>query len=729
MTEEARRRIRELKKEEQQLVNSGPFSQDDADRQSRINEKIRELSQREGVNPDEVTVQTNQDTEQTTSNTSNTSNRETTNNEENRGNTGGEETLSRDEVLDRIEQLEQQESQLAEKDNFSQDDVRKQNYLNLQIESYKQALDENPRIVRSKAPDEETGIGVTAREEDALDQFQERVEENTPYDASDVAVNRTEEGVKFSIEEAAIESRKDRKQAEQFFEEQRQEDVSSERIDSVPDFVDKVRSDPTEITREDLITGGVSIMQRGQEVGEAGSEIVNQDTLVRETSELSSRFASNLGLGTAQERQGFERQFQDTFSGTNLRPSTTLERRIAGISEGSEAVKSGFESSEVLDFAATQSQFTQTQSELDARQDLATGIGTGGSQLIGLGVATTGAVPRALEEDTPSIQEGVATGAELTAEEVTSSPAEFTGQEIGEEVGEGIIGTAVLGPAGIGLAATPTPEFTPEVNPDISGTASKTIQGVRDRASSTFQTVRQRARNTEGFSLTNTRKGTVTTGSDTNAVPDFVTQFESESPGFNTETEEVLMPDTPDQTAGIETETTTSTETESSAAPVRPQNVTGPTAQSDILSEAPTLDQSTPAIETETETITRSDAFADIRAEFTSRPEALADVRTESRAEPEINVEPESELTPRIGFGGGSDRTPDSESIIAEPDVGSGIEGGFAASVSGIFSGETLTEEEAEEELEQGLTGFETRGLVVDENNDNNGNGGIEDIL
>lgn len=86
-----------------------------------------------------------------------------------------------------------------------------------------------------------------------------------------------------------------------------------------------------------------------------------------------------------------------------------------------------------------------------------------------------------------------------------------------------------------------------------------------------------------------------------------------------------------------------------------------------------------------------------------------------------------SRRTPSPELGSEQDASQGSQNIL-EPDIGADTEGIFAASVSGIFSGETITQEEAEEQLEQGLTGFETRGLVID-NDDSNQGGGIEDLL
>jgi hypothetical protein len=86
-----------------------------------------------------------------------------------------------------------------------------------------------------------------------------------------------------------------------------------------------------------------------------------------------------------------------------------------------------------------------------------------------------------------------------------------------------------------------------------------------------------------------------------------------------------------------------------------------------------------------------------------------------------------SRRTPSPELGSEQDADQEAQNIL-EPDIGADTEGIFAASVSGIFSGETITKEEAEEQLEQGLTGFETRGLVID-NDDSNQGGGIEDLL
>lgn len=102
----------------------------------------------------------------------------------------------------------------------------------------------------------------------------------------------------------------------------------------------------------------------------------------------------------------------------------------------------------------------------DAIESIGRGAATGGSQLPGLLIATPGATSNALEDDTPSLTEGAATGGELFVEEAESDPVGLVGEEIGEEISEkAVFGTAgavigkTAGRASSIAGSVPTPDF------------------------------------------------------------------------------------------------------------------------------------------------------------------------------------------------------------------------------------------------------------------------------
>jgi hypothetical protein len=764
MTEEARKRIRELKKEEQQLVNSGPFSQDDADRQSRINEKIRELSQREGVNPDEVTVETNQDTEQTTSNTSNTSNRETTNNEENRGNTGGEETLSRDEVLDRIEQLEQQESQLAQKDNFGQDDVRKQNYLNRQIESYKNALEENPREVVAKQRDEESGEAIPVTIIDEVNQAQQRIEEQTGVEP-DTTI--TEDGrIQVTPDEDRI---RNIQEQEQFFQQQRQREQGILPEGFEPDNRREAAAVAADQFVEQQILRGTEGLSQG---------IRRREQQARENDGLGQLPFQAAGAASAGFNQFF---FETDFTQEELSRRSPVEVEstpnvdntlVEDFNREREQKSNQYYGSVVgtatnLDDAArtfggglarpytVRNAVTETEGEYNPNFDLGQGITSFGASTAEDAVENPGGV--ILSTFTGGVAGRTATSAGRTVSSIDAS-----------DIAETTDAARRVADPRTGFGRRPLPgEETPDttVTEDIASFVSGDL-GERRMTSQELQQFDV----VEGENIPDNPQGIPTTErTRTEVINDFLTntrqgQLQLERPRTRTRTTEDFdtsgrdLDGSTDVTTPqdrIEIDTETDTVRRAADDFDRPRNNqrefnqpgtglgTGTglaTGAASALGSPQEFDQGQPQgldqefnQEFENEIVQQPEQGQ----EFFPEQEQSQDFFTEQTETSfdEFTRQP-SGITrgnfdrPRIG-GGEDDTRIEQAFTEQDTDIGNANQGVFASSVSGIFSGETLTEEEAEEALEQGLTGFETRGIVV-ENNDNsneNNDGGIGDLL
>lgn len=179
-----------------------------------------------------------------------------------------------------------------------------------------------------------------------------------------------------------------------------------------------------------LITG-VEIMQAGQKFGDQ----VAEKTVGRLEDPLEDLFNPEIVTETGQtvENQKLEENLQSSVS-------KVAERR--------------------------------TESFRDVSQDFTSGVAGGLPQLIGLGVATPGAVARATREKTPSIATGAVKGAELTTKEFSKDPSKFIAEETGEEVAEAAAGALIGGPVGAAVGATPIPEVTPSIQ-------TKAVEGER----------------------------------------------------------------------------------------------------------------------------------------------------------------------------------------------------------------------------------------------------------
>lgn len=316
--------------------------------------------------------------------------------------------------------------------------------------------------------------------------------------------------------------------------------------------------------------------------------------------------------------------------------------------------------------------------------DVGRGTATAGSQLGGLIVATPGATVRALDEDTPSVTEGVAKGGELTVEELIGDPSGFIAEEAGEEISEkalqSVAGKAAGSAAGA-LSTVPTPDFG-SVRPETSSQPSALDRGV-------------------AAALPGNQVMVVDT--EPQSTPDFVNEpGPSSEPSADTSVTDI------DVTGELETEPTTTETVDSTTrsgstnrfvvdAISRPSSVSQPQSisqsrpETDILGEPRT--QSNPLIESSA----RADARAESRAEL--------DLRVEPRIEP--SPRPETRPSPSIDLG--RERRDPASIIDGRESTDLDTSDRFAPSLDALITGQTADQEDFD--FDQEFTGLETRPL------------------
>jgi len=241
------------------------------------------------------------------------------------------------------------------------------------------------------------------------------------------------------------------------------------------------------------------------------------------------------------------------------------------------------------------------------------GIPAGPLALGSLLVGGTGATALSLRDDTPSLQTGAVKGAELTAEQVESNPAEFAGSEVGEEVGEAAAGSLVAGTAGAAAGALPT------VTPSIS------VDSIRN------------------FDPSQTRKGAAAIGQpDNNIGP-------GRTPG------PVAQPDpTPSQDltgADLQTQIEQQAQTETQTQATQ-QDTTGfdiPTRPvTDFTDQTASKPESQPDTNPITEPQTEQDIQIESRPETRTEATPRVETRPEAIAEPIVKTRPEPEVVPEV---------------------------------------------------------------------------------
>jgi len=210
---------------------------------------------------------------------------------------------------------------------------------------------------------------------------------------------------------------------------------------------------------ERLLRTGVGIMDTGDQISESVQNAFPEP-------DAPSNIIRNRGEQILPEGEA-RNQVLDLFTGItpDVRlQSTGASRNLATFTELGEAFNNQeFSSEDAINLAETRSSLITTENEAERTKDIAGGISTAGTQLAGLGVATTGGVITSQREDTPGLFEGVAAGPGLVGSQVAEDPGQFVAEEAGEEIGETIVLGALTGGAGLaaGLAPTPTPEVAP----------------------------------------------------------------------------------------------------------------------------------------------------------------------------------------------------------------------------------------------------------------------------
>jgi len=316
------------------------------------------------------------------------------------------------------------------------------------------------------------------------------------------------------------------------------------------------------------------------------------------------------------------------------------------------------------------------------------GIPAGPVALAGLGVGATGATQLALRDETPSLQTGAVKGAELTAEQLESNPAEFAGSEVGEEVGEAAAGALVGGTAGAAAGAIPT------VTPSIS------VDSIRN------------------FDPSQTRKGAAAIGQPDNNIGPRRTPGPVAQPN-PTPSQDLTGADLQtqiEQQAQTETRTQ-ATQQDTTGFDIQTRPVTDFTDQT--ASEPASQPDTNPITEPQTEPQIQIESRPETRTEATprveTRPEVIAEPIVETRPEPEIipDFRPETRIepSPRPRPRGVDQR---SEQVLGFVEPPAPVEqAADTPSIDAILLGIEEDSENKDEEPSV-FTGFETRPIEDD---------------
>lgn len=264
---------------------------------------------------------------------------------------------------------------------------------------------------------------------------------------------------------------------------------SSQNNDPVTDigtFLNPLEGNPDQNLREEATTAGVDLMQKGQEFGDSVGELIPRPGEGKEAGlDIARDITEDLGIGKEEDRQEAFQTFERFWPEAPAQTSGG-ERGIATLSAGADQLSEGLadgdldrEEGRELAFDVFEQQFRSgTEQQLDAREDVVSGVATGGTQITGLAIGATGATGLALEQDLkrlqgeeadgPGIVGSVVQGAPVVLDQAAEDPGEFVAEETGEEIGEKIVFGSLTGGAGLVVSSVPTPEFTPEVNPEFN---------------------------------------------------------------------------------------------------------------------------------------------------------------------------------------------------------------------------------------------------------------------
>jgi hypothetical protein len=443
-------------------------------------------------------------------------------------------------------------------------------------------------------------------------------------------------------------------------------------------------------------------MQEGQDIGQAGKGLLQEEDFAENVIPKVQDAAGSLGIGTEKQRDQFFGTVEKRFAQSEILPETGIGRDIAVLNTGSEVVRSGFEVEEAQDFAKTVSPITQSEEQINREENIISGIGTFGSNLVGLGISTPPSVTRSLEQDTPGLGEGVVKGAQITSQDLAENPGEFVAQELGEEIGETIVTTAVLGPAGIGLSAVPTPEFTPNVNVDVSGSVRNVASQAREKASN--------------FDLpdpTQTRKGQAGISTDS-STPSFVQDQRTgpETVEVDPVIQQDLIPEFSQRT--INQDTTPGLDQSITQSTFNGQTLLGTTSTTGATARPDTVTQAEPGINEVTGPNVREEFLPQTENSSLGLSRTTSDFLLEPDSRVETRAEPNLERTPSGDFGPSEqDSFFQDEFAQEQVDRGEGT-GEFASSLTAGLFGIEAGEEFEEEEFVG--TGFDIRPLVNDQN-------------
>jgi len=257
-------------------------------------------------------------------------------------------------------------------------------------------------------------------------------------------------------------------------------------VTDIGTFLNPLDGNPNQNFREEATTAGVDLMQKGQEFGDYVGGLVPRPGEGKEMGlNIARDITQDLGIGTEENRQQVFNKFERYWPEAPAQTSGG-ERGIAMLSAGADELSAGLSDGD-LDRQEAQNLALElgrqkfgsgTEQQLDAREDLVSGVATGGTQITGLAIGATGATGLALEQDLkrlqgeeadgPGLVGSIVQGAPVVFEQAAEDPGEFVAEETGEEVGEKIVFGSLTGGAGLVATSVPTPEFSPEVDPEFN---------------------------------------------------------------------------------------------------------------------------------------------------------------------------------------------------------------------------------------------------------------------
>jgi len=460
-----------------------------------------------------------------------------------------------------------------------------------------------------------------------------------------------------------------RQNREQELEKTQTRKISAEELNNytgIGTLINPNKGNPDATLAEEFTTAGVDLIKKGQNVGDS----IGEAFPTREDAEnfslgiigdVTKTANQRYGIGTEKNRQEFldnAENFVDQVPET--RKTSSLERGVARTADIIETGAEGYKQQGNISKDQIIDATTLTdQEKAQARENVISGIGTGGTAVTGLGISSLGAIPRAsatttqnalgVEEQNREIAqssdtglvEGSAQGFVLTGQQAAQNPDRFVGEEVGEEIGEAAVFGTLTGGAGLAVSAVPTPEF--EVTPEVRSRASSarnTVQQMRQSDSTTSEAAGQLLTNN-----VNTDALVATTQQPDTDVGPGRTLGPGSRPNPETETDTLSGVQTDQDLLTGSGETTTELESEfiqetRSGAPSLEDSISSPQEASRPQSDV--LDRPESDIVGEVQTRTET------KAEPRSEPTVFGDVLAETKIETEPRLETRNELIPEL---------------------------------------------------------------------------------